>query len=374
MSGDSKPESNPEPRRSPRRDFLTGKSALDAVEDLADRLNPPEEPSDRLGRSTDEFVLTFSRPAMACEFEIALNPREHPGGPTAAAEALDLVDHLESQLSVYRDDSEVSRINRTAFDRPIPVEWRLFRLLQQAAAISSETSGAFDVTTGALSKVWGFYRRQGRMPSPEEITQALAGVGFHRLELDEPRRTVRLLHQGCELNLGAIGKGYALDRCAETLRLAEVPDFLIHGGNSSVLAGGSRSGRSADHPGWLIGLRHPLRPEKRLAEFLLHNQALGTSGSGTQYFHHQGKRYAHIIDPRSGWPADKVLSATAITPKASLADALSTAFYVLGIEGTQNYCAAHPEVSALLTVPSKAAGEAELIPINLPDDKWQVVT
>lgn len=373
MSGDSEPDSKSEPRRSPRRDFLKGKSAFDAMDDLADRLAPPETgPPDRLGRSTDEFVLQFSRPAMACEFEIALNPREHPGGPTAAVEALDLVDRLEDQLSVYRDASEVSRINRTAVDRPIPVEWRLFRLLQQAAAISSETSGAFDVTTGALSKVWGFYRRQGRMPSQEEISQALGGVGIQHLDLDESRRTIRILHPGCELNLGAIGKGYALDRCAESLRQQEIPDFLIHGGNSSVLAGGSRAGRSPERPGWLIGLRHPLRPDKRLAEFLLHNQALGTSGSGTQYFHHQGKRYAHIIDPRSGWPADQVLSATAITPKASLADALSTAFYVLGVEGTQNYCAAHPEISALLTLPGKVAGEVELIPVNLPEEKWQV--
>jgi thiamine biosynthesis lipoprotein len=373
VSGDSKPESNPEPRRSPRRDFLKGKSALDAIDDLADRLAPPDSgPPDRLGRSTDEFVLQFSRPAMACEFEISLNPREHAGGPSVAVEALDLVDHLEDQLSVYRDGSEVSRINRTAFDRPIQVEWRLFRLFQQAKLISSETAGAFDITTGALSKVWGFYRRQGRMPSPDEVMQALVGVGFQHLELDETRRTIRFLHAGCELNLGAIGKGYALDRCAETLRLAETPDFLVHGGNSSVLAGGSRSGRPKEHPGWLIGLRHPLRPEQRLAEFLLHNQALGTSGSGTQYFHHQGKRYAHIIDPRSGWPADKVLSATAIAPKASQADALSTAFYVLGVEGTKDYCAAHPDVSALFTLPAKVAGDVELIAINLPDDKWQV--
>lgn len=209
------------------------------------------------------------------------------------------------------------------------------------------------------------------MPSPDEISAALSGVGFRHLELDDSQRTVRFLHPGCELNLGAIGKGYALDRAAETLRLAATPDFLIHGGNSSVVAGGTRAARDSQRPGWLVGLRHPLRPETRLAEFLLHNQALGTSGSGTQYFHHLGKRYAHIIDPRSGWPADQVLSATAIAPKGALADALSTAFYVLGIEGTRAYCASHPEISALLTIPKAAAGEIELIPVNLGEDHWQ---
>lgn len=392
MSDESKP-----PRRSGRRDFLKGKSALDAIEDMADRLaGPPTDglSPDRLGRSDDDYVLSFSRPAMACDFEILLNrvgantaaSAEASGasaeasasassaGFAAAIEALDLVEQLEEQLSVYRESSEVSRVNRAAHDRPIPIEPRLFRLIQQACRISFETAGAFDITTGALSKVWGFHRRQGRMPSASEIAAALETVGCKHLELDEPRRAIRILQAGCELNFGAIGKGYALDRCAETLRLQETPDFLIHGGQSSVVAGGSRAGRSKDRPGWLVGLRHPLRPEKRLAEFLLFNQALGTSGSGTQYFHHQGKRYAHIIDPRTGWPADQVLSATAIAPKAALADALSTAFYVLGVEGTRAYCEQHPEISALLTLPGKVAGEVGLVPIQLADEQWQTVS
>jgi thiamine biosynthesis lipoprotein len=107
-----------------------------------------------------------------------------------------------------------------------------------------------------------------------------------------------------------------------------------------------------------------------LAEFILHNQALGTSGSGTQFFHHQGHRYGHIIDPRSGWPAEKVLSATAIAPTAEQADALSTAFYVAGLELAQNYCQQHPEISALLTTQSGPAG-IELHPINLSAGSWR---
>jgi thiamine biosynthesis lipoprotein len=111
----------------------------------------------------------------------------------------------------------------------------------------------------------------------------------------------------------------------------------------------------------------------RLAEFVLSNQALGTSGSGTQFFHHQGKRYGHILDPRTGWPAEQVLSATVIAPTAEQADALSTALYVLGLEGARRFCEKHPSISALLVTPAQRAGGIELFPVNLPDDRWRRV-
>ena len=124
--------------------------------------------------------------------------------------------------------------------------------------------------------------------------------------------------------------------------------------------------------GWLVALRHPLKPDERLAEFVLCYQALGTSGSGTQFFHHQGKRYGHILDPRTGWPADKVLSATVIAPTAEQADALSTALYVMGLQEAREFCASCGEISGLLTTTSRA-GQVELHPLNLPDDRWRIV-
>ncbi|HZL87916.1 MAG TPA: FAD:protein FMN transferase, partial [Pirellulaceae bacterium] len=218
---------------------------------------------------------------------------------------------------------------------------------------------------------------------------------------------------GMELNLGAIGKGYALDRAADYLDSQGVHDFLIHGGASSVLARGERSevrGQRSDESeqnsrdkeqksgdksqipdpksqidsnpqsairnpqsGWLVALKHPLKPDERLAEFTLVNQALGTSGSGTQFFHYQGKRYGHILDPRTGWPADKVLSATVIAPTAALADALSTAFYVGGIELAETYCRQHPEIAALLVTPSARSGKVELHPVNLAPGQWRAL-
>jgi len=377
-------------RDSSRREFLTGRSAAKALADAHDALAVPL-PSPRA--AADTWLTQISREAMACEFEVLLDAKKYPGGPDAAVETLDLVESLEAQLTVYRDTSEVSRLNQRAFAEPVVLEQRLFELFMQAKELWKATEGALDITSGALTKIWGFYRRQGRMPSDAEVAEALANVGSQHLELDTSRNSVRFLVPGLEINLGAIGKGHTLDRCAELLFSRGIQDFIIHGGNSSVLARGVRGqesrvrdqepGIEADSPSspqppvpsprlpWSIGLRHPLRPEQRLAEFILHDQALGTSGSGSQFFHHQGKRYGHIIDPRTGWPAEQVLSATVIAPTAAESDALSTAFYVLGLEGAKSYCEEHTEISALL-VTQKGAG-VKLHPVNLSDEKWRAV-
>ena len=381
------------PRDSSRREFLTGRSALRALADAHGELAVPlPSPSG----AAETWLTQFSREAMACEFEVLLDAKRYPAGQDAAVEALDLVEALEAQLTIYRDTSEVSRLNQQAFAEPIVVEQRLFELFMQAKELWQATEGALDITSGALTKVWGFYRRQGQMPSETEVAEALTKVGSQHLELDASRNSVRFLVPGLEINLGAIGKGHTLDRCAELLSSRGISDFLIHGGNSSVLAKGVRGERAegrGEESGvrsqrseacnlqsaisnlqstpWSIGLRHPLRPDQRLAEFTLQDQALGTSGSGSQFFHHQGKRYGHILDPRTGWPAEQVLSATVIASTAAEADALSTAFYVLGLEGAKTYCQQHPDISALL-VTQQGAG-VELHPVNLPDEKWRAI-
>jgi thiamine biosynthesis lipoprotein len=168
---------------------------------------------------------------------------------------------------------------------------------------------------------------------------------------------------GISVNLNSIGKGYALDRMAELLGLQSVDDYLLHGGKSSVLARGNQPGRG--EAGWTVGLRHPLRPAERLAEFSLRDQALSTSGSGTQFFIRRGRRYGHILDPRTGRPAEGLYSATVLAPTAAEADALSTAFYVMGPDRVDPYCAEHPEISALLVGPAERDGEVQLFAFGL---------
>lgn len=352
-----------------RRDFLAGRAVSQAAQDAARAAGDQAlaEQAEASQRRPPSYVLHVGRPVMACEFEIMLNAGEHPEGPDAALRALDLADALEAQLTVYRDTSEVSRLNARAASEPVLIERGLFNLLALALRIGLETDAAFDITSGPLSKAWGFYRRAGRLPGDAELAAALERVGHRHLVLDAERQTVAFRRAGVEINLGAIGKGYALDRCGESLAREGVANFLIHGGTSSILGRGSRAGLPQQESGWIVAVRHPLRPDQRLAEVRLRDRALGTSGSASQFFFHQGRRLGHILDPRTGWPAEQVLSATVVAPTAALADALSTAFYVLGPDGALRYCEAHPDIGMLLILPDSRAGATRLAIANLPD-------
>jgi thiamine biosynthesis lipoprotein len=277
---------------------------------------------------------------MACRFELTL-PLEDQAGVSAARQALDEVDSLEDQLTIFRESSEVSLINREAAAGPVRVERSLFSLLLLCRELCRETGGAFDITSGPLSRCWGFLRRQGRIPEFNEIEEAKAVVGDDKLLFDCESRTVRFARPGVEINLGSIGKGYALDRIAAIMR-KRVRSALLSAGSSSIRAIGGGD------DGWMVGVRHPGDKKRRLAVARLRDAALSTSGSEEQFFEYGGKRYGHIIDPRTGWPADRVSSVTVIAPSAAVADALATAFYVGGPELAAGYCDAHPGVLVLM--------------------------
>ncbi|MCH8047477.1 MAG: FAD:protein FMN transferase [Planctomycetes bacterium] len=347
------------PRKSHRRDFLKGKAAARAAEDLVDRVAPAQLSDPSRANSPGGYLLHFSRRAMACRFQVMLDAARYRQAGEAAIEALDLVDELEAQMTVYRDDSEISRLNARAADEPVEVEPQLFDLLRRAVELHEQTDGAFDITSGLLSKVWGFSRREGRMPREDDLAPALNCTGSRHLRLDAERSSVGFDRQGLEINLGSIGKGYALDRAAEVLHEQQVNDFIWHGGQSSVLAAGSGDAtvdNDDGEPGWTVGIRHPIWKDRRVAEIRLCDAALATSGSGSQYFHHAGRRYGHILDPRSGHPAAGVLSSTVIAPTAAEADALATALYVMGAEVAMQYCGDHPDIAALLVTPGKRRG------------------
>jgi thiamine biosynthesis lipoprotein len=224
-------------------------------------------------------------------------------------------------------------------------------------------------------------------------------VGSHHVRLDSKRRTIRFDAAGVEINLGAIGKGYALDRAAHLLVDRGATDFLLHGGQSSVLARGDRgpaspsestTAGSADHPasaadtdggtaslddgrGWLVGLGHPLRRGRRMALVRLRDRALGTSGSGMQSFVHRGKRYGHILDPRTGRPAEGILSVSVVAETAATADALATGLYVMGVQPALDFCERHKQIAAIITAPGKQRGGIELHVAGLAPADWQRV-
>ena len=278
---------------------------------------------------------------MACRFEIALSGEDARFVPAAKA-ALDEIDRIEGRLTVFRQTSALAGINRRARTKPVVADEDLFGLLQTCGTLHAQTDGAFDITTTPLSRCWGFLRREGRLPPAEEITAARACVGMDHVELDAEQHTVRFRRDGLELNLGGVGKGHALDRVGALLRGRGVEHALVSAAGSSVLAIGGRAGDwSID-----VGSRHLGR---RLGRLRLTDGALGTSGAGMQFVEVDGKRYGHVLDPRTGWPASGTLGATVITRSAAAADALSTAFLVGGVALAERYCATHTDTLALVT-------------------------
>lgn len=346
-----------------RRDFLTGQSGRDVARRaggaIADSIAAEQSPPVPTGGDTVRLETT----AMACNFSVIMNPGPHDRVPIASA-ALERIHELEDQLTVYRDHSEVSRMNRTAADEPVTVEPRLFALLQLAEQISRDTDGAFDITSGPLIDLWRSCRAADRIPTEDEISDRLEQTGFDHIELNPTHQTIRFSRADMNVNLGGIGKGHALDQSAEILSAAGVEDWLLHGGHSSILARGDHNCQG----GWPVGIGNPLFTNRRLGTILLRDQALATSGSNIQYFRHRGRRYGHILDPRTGWPAEGLLSATVLAPTAAMADAVSTAIFVLGVENARS-CCDNLEAVGVILMPQPSQGRLlQPILIGIPDD------
>jgi thiamine biosynthesis lipoprotein len=310
-----------------------------------------------------EMLFHVSRPAMAGEFEVCFPAARYPHGTVVAVDALDAVEEVERQLSFFRPDSDIHRINESAAERPVEVEPRLFALLQSAIQLCEETGGAYDITATPLWEAWGFAERAGRVPSDAQLAEARACVGRQWIELDALQRTIRFCKPGVRISLGSVGKGYALDRCGERLLAEGMEECLLHGDQSSVLAQGRV---------WEIGIRNPENPEQRLGTLRLRNQALGTSGVQFQSFEHEGRRFGHLFDPRTGMPVEGILSTTVIAPTAALADMLSTALFVMGPEKAADYCRTHADIGMVMLIPARSDGGIEIRLAGIAEAAWTV--
>jgi thiamine biosynthesis lipoprotein len=286
-----------------------------------------------------ERWLRVSRAAMACRFSVLL-PDQSPA-VSAAREALAEADRIEAAWSVFRDDSEIAALNRAAGGGPRAVSPELAALLMRCQALAAATAGAFDLTATPLSRCWGLLARQGRVPDKGDLLAARALVGMHRVQIDaaaEPP-TVALQAPGVELNLGAVGKGYAVDQVARALRDRGVGMALVSAGDSSAAAVGSPRG------GWVIALRG-VNGALRLR---LRHGATGTSGSGEQGLEAGGRRLGHVVDPRTGEPVDGRRRVTVVARDAATADALSTAFLIGGPALAGHYLERHDETLVIVS-------------------------
>ena len=321
---------------------------------------------DRPGIGLD--LIKASRPAMGSYFEVRLGART-PGAVELATRALDLIDGLERQLTVYNDESEVSRLNATAHLGPVAVEAGLFGLFELAVALGEATHGAYDVTSGALSAAWGFFRGPRRVPDAETLADARARTGQGHFILDRRNGTVAFDRPGIVINLGSIGKGYAIDRAVDVVREHWWPtSALVHGGRSSLYTLGSPPGDFGGR--WEVALHNPFAPEAPLGMIRLRDRGMGTSGTSFQNFEVDGRVYGHILDPRTGEPALGPASVTVLAPTAAEADALSTAFYLLGIEGAAAYLADHPEVAAIFVEGGPGDTSVSVRTLGLTEDDF----
>lgn len=308
--------------------------------------------------------------AMATRFEIVLHGENPVALRAAGEEALAEIERLEARLSLFRADSEIARVNSRAAREAVRVTPEVFALLQHAQRLTDETGGAFDITIAPLMRCWGFHHGNGRKPSPEAIAAARACVGMNLVELDPRQTTVRFAREGVMLDLGAIGKGYAVEQAAEILREAGVTSALIHGGTSTACAIGTPPGAEC----WKIAIDRPVAtegallaasphgpapasrdPRSLLATVPLKNEALSVSAVWGKAFAADGRLYGHELDPRTGWPAEAAVLAAVATSSATESDALSTALITLGLGGQETISRLRPDVRTLL-VAKTAAG------------------
>jgi thiamine biosynthesis lipoprotein len=236
------------------------------------------------------------------------------------------VERVEQVFSRFRASSELSRINRLAGREPVVTDPEVFQMLAAASEIGRRTEGSFDATIGPLGRAWGFATRTPHLPDEETLQTAGAAVGWQYLQLDPADRSVFFLRPGMELDLGAMAKGYVVDRALEVLEACEV-EGLVDAGSSSLA---STSGASAALRTVAIG--HPLEANRTLGEIHLDGRALATSGVREQSFQVAGRRYSHLLDPAGRADPHSIVQTSVLAPSATVADALSTAMFLLGPE------------------------------------------
>ena len=285
---------------------------------LAAALSVPPAGPLQVKRTTDAMGATFTIVAYGTD-EAATNE--------AIDAAFEEVHRLDALLSNYQPASEWSHVNREAATHPVVVSPELFGLLSDCMEYSRASEGSFDVTVGPLMRVWGFFGGARRVPSSEQIHEALELVGYRHVQLDAASRSVRFDRPGVEIDPGGVGKGYAVDRMVEVLRARGVRDALVAASGSSMFG----LGNPPDEPrGWPIPIADPWDHRKDAAQVFLKDQSLSTSGSYEKSFRVGAHRYSHIMDPRSGVPAENAVQVTVVAPRTVDSEVWAKPYFIQG--------------------------------------------
>lgn len=273
-------------------------------------------------------LYEFNEPEMGVNFVIKLYSPDEVTAQNAARAVYDRIEVLNSIFSNYDPVSELNRLTRNTVGKPVNVSSELFTVLHRAQILSSETDGAFDVTMGPYIELWRKARRQNRLSDPELLRKIAESVGYQNLKLNSDKQSVACLARGMHLNLGGIAKGWAVDEALEILR--------AHGIRRALCAASGDIAISDAPPnkiGWLVGVRSVGRQGSFYDQMLnLKNCAVSTSGDTFQFVEINGKRYSHIIDPRTGYGLTNRIMVTVIASSAVESDSEATAISVLGLK------------------------------------------
>jgi thiamine biosynthesis lipoprotein len=245
--------------------------------------------------------------------------------------AIDEIRRIEKIISSWDEYSQTSKVNKYAGIKPVKVDKELFDLVERAIGISKLTDGAFDISYASIDNIWYFDGRMTEMPSELAIKKSVARIGYRNIILDKDSSTVFLKDCGMKIGFGAIGKGYAADKAKDLLISKGVTAGIINASGDMNVWGKQPNGSD-----WNIAITNPLNKNKAFAILPLTNGAVVTSGNYEKYVDFNGKRYSHIIDPRTGYPASGIISVTVFATKAELADALATSVFVMGIDAGLN--------------------------------------
>ncbi|SHI68065.1 thiamine biosynthesis lipoprotein [Aquimarina spongiae] len=263
---------------------------------------------------------------MGSDFEITVVAENKEHADRYIDVAIQEIQRIEQKISSWDQNSLTSSVNKHAGILPVEVDKELFDLITRSIAISRLTDGAFDISYASMDKIWKFDGTVNALPSSAEIKASIANVGFQNIKLNKEKRTVFLPKKGMKIGFGAIGKGYAADKAKELL--------IVNGVKAGIInASGDMSawGVQPDKTHWKVAITNPLNKKNAFAILPLVDRAVVTSGNYEKYLILEGKRYAHIIDPRTGYPTENIAGVTVFAPKAELADALATSVFVMGV-------------------------------------------
>lgn len=263
---------------------------------------------------------------MGSRFEITVVAPSQQQGEVWIDLAVDEIARIERLISDWDPNSQLSEVNRMAGVHPVSVDLELYSLIERSIAISHLTDGAFDISYASMDKIWRYDGSMTEMPSEQAIRESVARVGFTKIVLDREKQSVFLPEEGMKIGFGAIGKGYAADRAKALLMERGVPAGIINASGDM-----NTWGRQPDGKPWQVAITNPMDKLKSFGMLPITDQAVVTSGNYEKYVTFGGKRYSHIIDPRTGYPATGILSVTVFAPKAELADALATSVFVMGV-------------------------------------------